>query len=88
MKPYQLDKNYRITADPNAFVLQELQSKGKEGMQWVSIEWHVSIGTLLKSFMSRYVRESKKDMHHAIQDSVRLVEGASRTLEASLRVDF
>ena len=86
MKPYQLDENYRIFADTDSYALQHLIKNGKQGLRWKSFEWHVSLDSLLKSYLTRLVRESDRDMHYAIEDSVSAVRGAVERLGASLTV--
>ena len=86
MKPYQLDKNYRVVRDPNCYALQKITKSGKQGMEWKAIEWHVNLNSLANSYLSRSVRESGKDMPHAIEDAVRALREASETLRTSLTV--
>lgn len=74
MKPYQLDKTHRITADTHCLVLESLEGAGKEGMRWKPIGWYQGWEELLRGYTRRRSRQSRKGAVQAIQEAVRYAQ--------------
>lgn len=75
MKPYQLDRNYRIVSEPNCLALENLKRAGKEGMRWQPIGWYQGWQELLRGYTRLRTRRSRKGAVQAIEDAVRHAQG-------------
>jgi hypothetical protein len=71
MKPYQLDKNYRIEAEPNCWVLHHLESAGKQGMRWEPVGYYQGMGELVRGYMRFSARKQPTGAVEALMGVVR-----------------
>ena len=74
MKPYQLDRTYRIVADPHCLVLEHLKKAGTEGMRWQPIGWYQGWQELLRGYARLKSRKSRKGAVQAIEEAVRYAQ--------------
>jgi hypothetical protein len=75
MKPYQLDKNYRIEAEPDCWILHHLSSAGKQGMRWEPVGYYQGLGELMRGYMRRTARLKQTGAVEALQEVIRHAQG-------------